>query len=424
MSTSTSAAISQAGPVVAEAPVVHEAVGPPLRPLAVVGVVGVGINSLLSPGLFPILLGVLDQEHRLSAQGIGIAAMIELLAMGVATGLASVFLPARGLRWIGALGCLALAGLDVGTAHATGWSLLAWRGAAGVTEGVLLWITIGMIARSATPERWAAVFYTTQVVAQFAVSVAFTALVIPRYGAAGAYLTLAVCSVLSVAFAAVAPQRYAGLLAGQASAGAPPPRGWIALGASLVMAGASSAIGVYLEPFAIQAGLSPGVANSAVAISLGSQVIGGSAATFLAGRVRYIHVFLVGGLVEIACWSVFAMHVPPGWNAFGAPLGAVLFIAANALSGFVGLILGPFLVPMLIEADPSRRAAMQSGGAQLLGSAAGPGVIGAFVVSDGNVHGAVVVGVAMLLAGLAVIAWLHMTSAKLPSPLSPAEAGA
>lgn len=424
MNTSTSAAPDPAEPVVPEGPVVHEAVGPPLSPLAVVGVVGVGINALLSPGLFPILLGVLDQEHRLSAQTIGIVAGIELLAMGVATGLASVFLPARRLRWIGVIGCLTLAALNVGTAHATGWSLLGWRGAAGVTEGILLWITIGMIARSATPERWAAVFYTTQVVAQFFVSVGFTALVVPRYGGAGVYLTLAACSVVAVGFALVTPKRYAGLLAGQASAGAPPSRGWVALAASLVMAGASSAIGVYLEPFAIQAGLSPGVANSAVAISLGSQVIGGSAATFLAGKVRYIHVFMVGGLIEIACWSVFAMHAPAGWNAFGVPLGAVFFIVANALSGFVGLILGPFLVPMLIEADPSRRAAMQSGGAQLLGSAAGPGLIGAFVVTDTNVHGAVFVSIAMLLTGLAVIAWLHMTSAKQPNPLAPAEAGA
>jgi len=423
MSTTASAASSPAPAVDPEEPVVHEAVGPPLRPLAVAGVVGVGVNSLLSPGLFPVLLGVLSQEHRLSAQGIGIAAMIELLAMGVATGLASVFLPARGLRWIGAIGCLVLAALNLGTAQATGWSLLGWRGAAGVTEGVLLWITIGMIARSATPERWAAVFYTTQVVAQFAVSVVFAALVIPRSGAAGAYLTLAACSVLSVGFAAVAPQRYAGLLAGQASAGAPPFRGWVALAASLVMAGASSAIGVYLEPFATQAGLSPGVANSAVAISLGSQVIGGSAATFLAGKVRYIDVFLVGGLVEIACWAVFAMHAPAAWNLLGLPVPAALFIGANAISGFVGLILGPFLVPMLIEADPSRRAAMQSGGAQLLGSAAGP-LIAAFLVSDRNVHGAVFLGIAMLLVGLAVIVWLHMTSGERTNRLSPAKAEA
>jgi hypothetical protein len=384
--------------------VVHEAVGPPLGPLAVAGVVGVGVNSLLAPGLFPVLLGALGDEHRLSVQGIGVAAMIELLAMGVVTGLAGVYLPARNLRLIGVIGCLLLAALDAGTAQATGWSILGWRGAAGATEGVLLWITVGMIARSATPERWAAVFFTSQVVAQFAVSVAFAALVLPRFGAAGGFLSLAACSVLSIAFAVVGPKLYAGLLAGQASAGAPPFRGWVALIASLVVAAASGAIGVYLEPFAIQAGLSPGVARTAVAVSLAGQVIGGGAATALAGRVRYFHVFLVGSAFLIVCWGVFAMRVP-----------AAVFIAANAVSGFVGLILAPFLVPMTIEADPSRRAAMQSGGAQLLGSAFGP-LIAAFVVTERNVHGAVWLSIGLLLAGLAVIGWLHVTSARRPTP--------
>ena len=44
----------------------------------------------------------------------------------------------------------------------------------------------------------------------------------------------------------------------------------------------------------------------------------------------------------------------PGW----------LFIAANAFAGLTSLFLAPFLVPFTIEADPSRRAALQSGAAQ------------------------------------------------------------
>jgi hypothetical protein len=383
--------------------VVHEAVGPPLSARATAGAIGVGVNSLLAAGLFPVLLGALGDEHRLSVQGIGIAAMVELLAMGAVTGLAGVFLPAKRLKLIGAVGCLVLAALDVATAQARGWSILAIRGAAGASEGVLLWITVGLIARSATPERWAAVFFTSQVVAQFAVSVAFAALVIPRYGAGGGFLCLAACSVAAVGLAAIGPGRYAGLIGGQAISGAPPFRGWVALIASLVVAAASGAIGVYLEPFAIQAGLSPGVARTAVAVSLAGQMVGGGAATALAGRVRYFHVFLVGSAILIVCWGVFALHAPAG-----------VFIAANAVSGFVGLILAPFLVPMTIEADPSRRAAMQSGGAQLLGSAAGP-LIAAFVVTERNVHGAVFLGIALLLAGLAVIGWLHVTSARRPA---------
>ena len=38
-------------------------------------------------GVIPVLLGSLADEHRLSAQAIGLAAMAELLTMGVVTGL-------------------------------------------------------------------------------------------------------------------------------------------------------------------------------------------------------------------------------------------------------------------------------------------------------------------------------------------------
>lgn len=378
--------------------VVHEAVGPALTPLNSVGIIGVGVNSLLAAGLFPVLLGALGQEHRLSNAGLGIVAMLELLAMGVATGLAGVYLPPKRLKLLGAAACIVLALIDLATMQAAGAAIFGLRAAAGATEGILLWITVGMIARSATPERWAAVFFTAQVIAQFAVSVLFAAWVMPRWGSAGGFGCLAVCSLASVGLACLAPGRYAGLLSDGMQSGAPPFRGWIALIASLIVAAASGAIGVYLQPFAIQAGLSPDVARTAVALSLAGQVVGGAAATALAGRVRYFHVFLVGTAVLLVCWGIFAFHTP-----------APVFIAANVISGFMGLILAPFLVPMTIEADPSRRAAMQSGGAQLLGSAAGP-AIAALLVSDKDVRSAVVLGCALLVFGLAVIAWLHFTS--------------
>ena len=60
------------------------------------------------------------------------------------------------------------------------------------------------------------------------------------------------------------------------------------------------------------------------------------------------------------------------WWLFGQHIPAWLFVAANAVGGFTGLFLSPFLVPMTIEADPSRRAAVQSGAAQLIGGAMGP----------------------------------------------------
>ena len=51
--------------------------------------------------------------------------------------------------------------------------------------------------------------------------------------------------------------------------GAPPPRGWFALLATVVIVAANGAVSVYLEPLAHQAGLSANVARLALFVSLG-----------------------------------------------------------------------------------------------------------------------------------------------------------
>jgi MFS family permease len=114
-------------------------------------------------------------------------------------------------------------------------------------------------------------------------------------------------------------------------------------------------------------------------------------------------VFLITTAGSLIVWWLFAQHIP-----------AWLFIGANAVAGFVGLLLSPFLVPMTIEADPSRRAAVQSGAAQLIGAAMGP-LLASRVVSDQDIHGALWLGAGLMLAGLATVAWLHMTHRK-PAP--------
>jgi hypothetical protein len=149
-----------------------------------------------------------------------------------------------------------------------------------------------------------------------------------------------------------------------------------------------------------QAGLTAGVANTALWVSLAAQVVGSATATALAGRVRWFTVFLVTTTVYLGVWWLFGQRIP-GW----------IFVGANALGGLVGLFLAPFLVPMTIEADPSRRAAVQSGAAQLLGGALGP-LLASLAVSDTNVHGVLWLGAGLMLAGQAALAWLHFTHRK------------
>lgn len=382
---------------------VHEAVGPSITGLQAAATIGVGINSLMFAGVLPILLGALADEHRLSASGIGLTAMTEALAMGLATAAMGLIRRPERLRMIGVLASLAVAGLNLAAMRADGVMLITLRGATGASEGVLLWITVSMIARTVTPERWAGVFFTAQTLAQLLLAIALAMVFVPLYGANGVFGSLAALAALGVVPALLSPTRFAPLPVRPDESEAPPARGWIALAATLVFVSAGAAVGVYVQPLAHEAGLGGGVARTAVWVALAAQVAGGALATTLAGRVRYFTVFIITSMVDLAVWA-----------AFSQPLNAWMFIVANALAGLVGLFLGPFLVPMTIDADPSRRAAMQSGAAQLLGGALGP-MLASQVVGDRDVRGVLWLAAALLAVGFSGVVWLRFTAR--PSPV-------
>ncbi|MBA3812703.1 MAG: MFS transporter, partial [Caulobacteraceae bacterium] len=322
---------------------VRDALGPPLTGLQAAGAIGVGINSLLVIGVMPALLGALADEGRLSSAGIGQAATLELLAMGAATAAVGMAVKPRRLKLIGAAASLALAGLNLATVVGNGPGLLALRAGAGAVEGVLLWITVSMIARTLTPERWAGVFFTAQTLAQLLLAVLLAIFVMPRFGADGGFVALAAASLLGLAPALASPDAFAPLPLAPTKGRVPPSRGWIALGATAVYVAGIGAVSLYLQPLAHQAHLSAGVARTAIWTSLAAQAAGGAAATVLAGRARYFAVFLVSSAATVATWWVFA-GASPAW----------LFVGANMLGGFSYLFLLPFLVPMMIEADPTR----------------------------------------------------------------------
>jgi predicted MFS family arabinose efflux permease len=377
--------------------VVHEAIGPALTGLEAAGAIGVGVNSLLVLGVIPVLLGALVDEHRLTTPDIGLVVTLEVLIMGLATSLAGILLKPLRLKRLGAVLALLLAGVDLATAAASGRDIFALRGAAGALEGVLLWITVSMIARTATPERWAGVFFIGATLAPLSLAIALAVWIMPTWGATGGFVAIAVCALAGAPASIVGPSRLADLNPGEAIAGAPPFRGWIALIGTLIFVGGGAAVAVYLQPLAHQAGLDAGVARTALWVSLAAQVAGSTAATGMAGRIRWFHVFLITSAVSLSVWWVLGQQIP-----------AWLFIGANAAAGCAALFLSPFLVPMTIEADPSRRAAVQSGGAQLLGGALGP-LLASRLVSDQDVHGALWLAAGLLLTGLAVVAWLHAT---------------
>jgi hypothetical protein len=375
---------------------VAEVAGPAFTPTEAGAAIALGLLALLIAGLMALLLSALAEEHRLSASGIGLTAMLEALTTAVVTGAAGIVLRPVRLRTIAAIAAAVLVALDLATVRASGSGVLAVRALAGIPEGLLLWISIGFISRTATPERWAAVLFTGMGLTQLAAATGLSAFVLPRFGANGGYVTVAAAAALAIPVALFLPHKLGAVAAaGAETAGAPPPLGWVALAGTLCMAASLTAVSVYVIPLAQQAGLSVPVGRTAISVALACQMAGGALATIVAGRVRYITVFWISATVFLATWGVYAAHAP-----------AWLFVAMSGLSGLAAFVAGPFLVSMTVEADPSRRAAMQSGAVQLLAGAFGP-LLAAFAVSNRDVHGALALGAALQLVGLAVATVLH-----------------
>ncbi len=376
-----------------------EVAGAPYTPLETGSTVLLGVIALLIAGLFGLLFSALAEEHRLAASGIGLAAMLEALITGLVTSLAGIILKPKRLRITALLASLALIVVDAATIRASGNGVLLVRAIAGLPEGVLLWISIGFISRTQTPERWAAVLFTGMGITQLGAATLLTAYILPRFGANGGFLMLACATAFAIPVAAFIPRALGDLPGtGDGASGVPPLKGWIALFGTLCFGAPIAAVSIYLVPLARQAGLSIGAGRTAISVGLGCQILGGALATILAGRVRYITVFWFCTLALLAVWSVYAQSTP-----------AALFIAMSGLGGICGGLGGPFLVPMAVEVDPTRRTAMQSGAVQLLAGAFGP-LVAALVVGERDAHDVLILSALMLIVALVVVAGLHRSA--------------
>lgn len=381
---------------------VAEVAGAPFTPIETAAAISLGVLALVGAGVLGMLLAALVDEHRLTAAGIGRAAMLEALSMGLTTGLAGIILKPRRLRLVAALSGALLVAVNLATFRASGGEVLVVRMLAGVPEGLLLWIAVGLIARTATPERWAGLMFTGMGLTQLAAATAMTAYILPRFGANGGYAVLAGAGGLCVLVALLCASAYGPVPGAEnAASGAPPPRGWIALLSTLGFSGCVAAVGVYLIPLAREAGLDNGVARIAASAGVGAPILGGLLATALAGRVRYIWVFVACGSALATAWITYLFHPPAWW-----------FVAVSGLGGLAAGLAGPFLVPMTIEADPTRRAAVQSGAVQVLAGALGP-FLASLAVREGDVHGVLALGAALLSLGIGVAAALHWTTKPL-----------
>jgi len=373
-------------------------IGDPPRPVQRLAAFWVGLVGVLFPGVGPLLLGGMEGAGRLTAAQIGQAGMAELVAMGVGAAVIGPLFGERRLR-LAAVSCgLLLAALDLATTRMSGDALTLVRALAGLPAGAMIWLVTGMIVRAPRPERWAGLYLTLQTLLQLGVVAAIGAFVVGPFGPDGGFVVLAVVTVTAAGAGLAVPRAYAPLVeAADNPKGLPSPRGWIALAAVLCFQAFILAVWIYAEPLSRQAGHPATVASAAFAVSLAAQVLGGAAATALAGRLSWFWSLSLAVIIAIAALLVMASLPSAG-----------VFLAVSALFGFVWLFASPFLTPLAIEADPSRRAALLGPGASLLGCGAGP-LIASFVVTGADVRPAVWLGVILALVTLAIIAGLHLT---------------
>lgn len=383
-----------------------------IHAMQVMAALAIGTIAVLMVGIQPIVLGELVDARRVSLEGVGLVAMAEIILLGLGVVLGDALLPIARLRAVTLVAALAAAGLDLLTLQAQGdAALTAVRAAAGLAEGVLIWVATGVVVRTASPARVGGIFFVLQTLAQALLGAVLANAVIPRWGWAGSFVALGLLALLACALAFAQPARLAPL---------PPPSAtgfrWSArtlqpLAVVFLQLAALGSFWAYLEPLGKAAGFDARGAQTLVAASLAMQVIGGIVATLAVRRLPVVPA-LLGCSVALAGVTGFIHQLPAG-SLQG-------FAVACALFGFVWLFMLPFHIGLALRADPSGRLAGLVPAAQLLGSACGP-LTASFIVQGENAG-----SVPLLSAGFAVAAALLALAlarkAARPSPGAPGRA--
>jgi hypothetical protein len=374
-------------------------IGPRPAAAGIAAVLLIGTVGMMMCGVQPVLLGTLVIEGRLSAAGLGWTTTAEFLTLGIGIMAAGAWFRPTHLRSRAALAALIVAMADTAIVTESGWEIIANRAIAGLAEGVLVWLAGCMIARSATPARWAAVFLTMQNVSQFAFAAILPATVMERFGANGGFVALAMTALLALVLAPVVPASFVELPAAKRTSTGSAHHSLSAM-ASLVsvflIAAFSIGLFVYIAPLATQAHLDAKTMGFAVSAVLAASTAGSGIAAVLAKKMHYFSIFVVCLFVNAAVLAIFA--VMPG---------ALVFIAASAVFGFFWLFFLPFQVLLVIESDPTRRIAVVTPGAQLLGGASGP-LLCSFFVTDADARGALAVCGVCFAASFVISTALHL----------------
>jgi hypothetical protein len=361
----------------------------------------VGVLAMVVAGIQPVVLGALQSAGRMSLSQMGVAATVELLALGLMSALAEVIFSVRYLRIIGIATGVALIALNLLSTVVSTWGLITVRAMAGVAGGILVWITAGLITRSKAPERFSSVFLTTQTLAQLGVATLLPLIGLENNADLGLWF-LAAIAALATFFSLLIPRAYVPLAkaAGMGKTRSINVATFVNL--LLVVAQLAFAVGIwiYMEPLTQRSGLSRHFTSVAIAVGLGAQIVGGITVMIVPKRFTPAGVFMVSGVVNMLALVVFAGHP-----------SAPIFLLSVFVFGFLLLFVMPFQTLAVLRADPSRRAAMLVPFAQLLGASLGP-FAASMVVSETDISGVLVLGAGWIALWFAALLWLYLNQSR------------
>lgn len=351
------------------APTSPIAPAPTVQTAAAVAGLTLGCIGVLMLGVQPLVLGALLDEHRLSVAQLTQAAMLEQLALGIVAGALGAFAARRHLRLYGCAGCLLVAAANAACLGADGMGFVLWRGVSGLGGGILLWIAAGVVAFSPAPARLSALFVAAQAALQGLLAALLPITLIPILGANSGLASLGALSVISILLVRLLPAELPDLAKQEFAPRHLGVGAYAGLIASFFFMAAIVGVWVFVEPLATSSNINPSVARFAVASNLTAQFLAAVLMSILAKRLA-----TVAGWVLVGCCAILLLAIA---LLFDNPHNGT-FLAAVLLHGFAWSVGLTFYVPLLIRADPTRRAAVLLGGAQMLGGSAGPIITGAF----------------------------------------------
>lgn len=340
----------------------------------------VGTMGMMICGVQPVLLGSLVLEHRLSAAALGWATTAEFTTLALGIWIAGTYFKPTQMRLRVAVAAVLAIAADCLVSGEQGMAVLLNRALTGLPEGVLVWCTSCMVARSPTPARMAAIFLTLQNVSQFAFAAVLPPTLMHRYGADGGFVALGLTASLALLATPFIPNSFTRLASAGGHTSGPRYTGTViaCLVSVFLIAAFSIGLFAYIEPLGAQAHLSEETVGYAVSAVLGASTLGSLVAAVVP-RIPPYRVFSLCLLVNLVVLGIF-----------GSTLGTVAFFVASSLFGFFWLFFLPYQVPMAIEADPTRQITVVLPGAQLVGAGAGP-LLSSFFVTDTDARGALIV---------------------------------